>query len=498
MTARRKTFVGALLVAIAGISIGALPHLLGTSAYAENKTKLELAPGQLKAAEDLSAAFEYVAEVIKPSVVNISSVKHIKASKQLEREMPQDWPFGDLFGDEFRHRFMQPRMPKGGFEQEGMGSGVIVSADGYVLTNNHVVDGADEVTVTLPGGEQHKAKVVGTDPKSDLAVIKVNAKGLTPATLGDSDKARTGEWVVAVGHPFGLSHTITTGIVSAKGRANMGVADYEDFIQTDAAINPGNSGGPLVNLKGEVIGINTAIFSRTGGNMGIGFAIPSNMAKSIMQSLIEHGKVVRGWMGVGIQNLTEELAQSFGYKGTDGVLVGDVTPDSPAAKAGLKQGDIIVRFEGKDTRDMNHLRQAVAATSPGTKAKLEVFRDGETKDLTIAIGEQETGMAAVEGHESSEKGLGMTLKNLTPDMANELGLSQTKGVLVTEVEPFGVAGKAGIQQNDLILSVHGKPVENVGQFNKELKKHDLDKGVRLTVLTGKMQRFVFLKSEKSE
>jgi serine protease Do len=486
----RRGIGGVALAAIPVALLGFLPCLWSGSALAEDTPKPQITPEQLKAAEDLSAAFEYAAEVIKPSVVNISSVKHIKPSTQGRRLPPE---LREFFGDQF-FQFMEPQVPPKGLEQEGLGSGVIVSKDGDILTNNHVVADADEVMVTLPNGQQHKAKVIGTDPKSDLAVIRIKASDLTPAVLGDSDKVRVGEWVVAVGHPFGLSYTITTGIISAVGRANVGVADYEDFIQTDAAINPGNSGGPLVNIRGRVIGINTAIFSRSGGNMGIGFAIPSNMARTIMDSLIEHGKVVRGWLGVAIQNLTEDLSQSFGYKGTDGVLVGDVTPDSPAEKAGMKQGDIITSLNGKDTPNMNELREAVASIAPGKTVKIDVFRDGERKTLTVTIGEQEAGMASATGHEPAEKGLGMTLKNLTPDLADQLNLSQTKGVVVTEVEALGAAARAGIRLGDVIISVQGKPVQNVAQFNQEIRKHDVKKGVRLVVQTGQMTRFVFLRT----
>ncbi len=449
--------------------------------------------GAMKAAEDLSAAFEYVAESVKASVVNITSVKTIKPTMRRGQEVPDDLDLPDFFD-----RFLQPRIPKEGLKQQGFGAGVIVSADGHILTNNHVVADADEVTVTLTDKREYKAKVVGTDPKTDLAVVKIKAEDLVPAKLGDSDKVRVGEWVVAVGHPFGLNYTITTGIVSAKGRANRLVAEYEDFIQTDAAINPGNSGGPLVNLKGEVIGINTAIFSRSGGYMGIGFAIPSNMAKSVMESLIEHGKVVRGWLGVSIQNLDEAMAESFGFKGTKGVLIGDVTTDSPAEKAGLKQGDIILKYDGKEMNDANQLRQAVAATSPGTKVKTEIFRDGERETVNVTVGEQEASAAVIKGRESESEDLGMTVRSLTPEIAEQLGLKQSKGVVVTEVEPFGIAAKAGLRPGDVILAIQNAPVEKVSEFNQAIRKHDLKKGIRLTVLTEGMKRFVILKAKASE
>ena len=492
---KRKTLAGSFALT-ALLMMGVVVHLANRPAVAtEGRERIAPQPpvAQMKAAEDLSAVFEYVAETVKPSVVNITSVKTIKPMMRGGQEMPDEIPFPEFF-----ERFLRPDTPRGGFKQQGFGAGVIVSEDGHILTNNHVVADADEVTVTLTDKREYKAKIIGTDPKTDLAVVKIKADNLTPAKLGDSDKVRVGEWVVAVGHPFGLSYTITTGIVSAKGRANRAVAEYEDFIQTDAAINPGNSGGPLLNLKGEVIGINTAIFSRSGGYMGIGFAIPSNMAKSIMQSLMDHGKVVRGWLGVGIQNLDEAMAESFGFEGTHGVLVGDVTPDGPAEKAGFKQGDIIVKFDGKQTKDSNQLRQMVAATSPGTKVEVEVFREGRRETLDVTVGELESGLATIKGREAEDEDLGMTLRSVTPEIAEQLGLKQAKGVVVTKVEPFSAAARAGLRRGDVIVAVQSKPVDTLAEFNEALSRHDLKKGVRLTVFTEGMRRFVMLKNASSD
>ncbi len=471
------------------------PELAGRFAYAVESAKATATGERLRTAGDLATAFSDVAEAIRPSVVSISSIKKINASQRFQR-MPDELfnsPFRDFFGDDFFDRFFRFRTPQRGYVQKGLGTGVIVSDDGYILTNNHVVNDADEVAVKLSDDREFTARLVGTDPKSDLAVIKIDARDLHAAKLGDSDSLKIGEWVVAAGNPFGLAHTITTGIVSAKGRANVGVADYEDFIQTDAAINPGNSGGPLVNLRGEVVGINTAIFSRSGGYMGIGFAIPINMAKSIMNSLIKTGQVVRGWLGVAIQDLDRGLAESFGYDTTQGVLIGDVTKGGPAEKAGLKQGDIILRFNGKNVPDSHNLRSAVAATEPGSKVPVEVFRSGKRWTVTVEIGELETAMASAKGTESSVD-LGMTVKNLTPEAASELGYERTDGVLVTEVDPLGAAAKAGISVNDLIISVQGKPVTNVTEFRREMAGHDLKKGIRLVVQSGSIQRFVFLRS----
>ena len=450
------------------------------------------------AAEELSVAFANVADAIKPSVVSVSSVKEIKVSQQM-RQMPRfffESPSGDRSGEDFFKRFFQRQNPGEGYVQHGLGTGVIVSDDGYVLTNNHVVANADKVTVKLSDDRTFTAKVVGTDPKTDIAVLKVDASDLPPATLGDSDKIRVGEWVVAAGSPFGLTATITAGIVSAKGRAHVGIADYEDFIQTDAAINPGNSGGPLVNLHGEVIGINTAIASKNGGNMGVGFAIPIDMAKSIMQSLIDNGKVVRGWLGAGIQNLNEGLAKSFGYEGTDGVLVGEVMPEGPGAEAGLKAGDIITKFNGSKTLNMDKLRAKVASTKPGTTAQVEVFRNGKHQTLEVKIGDLGSQLASG-NHPSSDIDLGMTVRTLTPDIATRLGYDKDlHGVVVTNVEPLGVAARASIQVKDVIVSIQDQKVENVGDFRSLLNKYDVKDGVRLGVRTGTMQRFVFIQDSE--
>ncbi len=490
--ATRRFWVAASIVT--GVALASAGFLsLESKAHAKQTATPSIRPEQLKLAEDLSAAFEYVAQKVRPSVVSVSSIVKLQpmaGPQQAPSQEGEPW-FRHFFGDDFLKRFMPPNMPRGNLRREGRGSGVIVSEDGYILTNNHVVRGADQVNVTTSDHHNYKAKVVGTDPRSDLAVLKIRASGLVPAQLGDSDKVKPGEWVVAAGDPFGLTDTITSGIVSAKGRANVGVADYEDFIQTDAAINPGNSGGPLVDLRGEVIGINTAIASRNGGYMGVGFAIPSNMAQSIMHSLIKHGKVVRGWLGIAIQNLDEGLAKSFGYKGTEGVLVGDVTPNTPASKAGVKQGDIIVRYDGKTITDVQELRSAVAATTPDTRVGIEVFRNGKTESLTAQIGELKPSVAGVTAPESA-KDLGMTVKDITPAEAKQLGLEGTNGVLVESVEPFGPAAMAGVRVNDVILQVQGKPVTNVAQFHEVASKIDLKKGARLMVKTGSMQRFVFI------
>jgi serine protease Do len=452
------------------------------------------------AGDELTTAFRTVAKAMRPSVVSVSTIKHVRPSR-LDRGSPGARPqlpeqFREFFGDDFPlDRFQNsPNMPEG-FDQQGMGSGVIVTSDGYVLTNNHVVRGADEVSVTLSDRRTIPAKVVGTDPKTDVAVLKVEAQDLVPAALGNSDAAEVGEWVLAVGSPFGLDQTVTAGIISAKSR-QMSIADYEDFIQTDAAINPGNSGGPLVNLKGQIIGINTAIASRTGGNNGVGFAIPSNLASSIMDAIVKHGRVQRGRLGALIQDLNEDLAKSFNFDSTKGVLIGDVLDDSPAKKAGLKSGDIVVEFNGKPMVNANQLRMAVAATGPGTSSELTIVRDGKRQTVKITTDElsDETASARTSGAEESSADFGLTVQTLTPELAERLGYEQSQqGVVITDVNGTSIAARAGLRQGDLVLQVDGKPVRNIRDFREAMGKADTAKGVLLQVMRDGSRRFVFLK-----
>ncbi len=383
-----------LLVLVLGVGIGmgvtlTLPKVSSPAAYAIEKVEASVARTKLPEQDDLSAAFKHVARSLRPAVVSIRSVRKIRAENPgrpngAGAEIPEE--FRRFFDDGTLDKFFDRGVPQGGLQQQGMGTGVIVSADGYVLTNNHVVRGADEVEVILSTNRRLPAKIVGTDKATDVAVLKVAAKGLAPAQLGSSEIMEVGDWVLAIGSPFGLDQTVTAGIVSAKGRANVGITDYEDFIQTDAAINPGNSGGPLVNLQGEVIGINTAIASRSGGSTGVGFAIPSDMVRRVMESILENGRVDRGWLGVGIQDLNEALAQSFGLKSTRGALVGGVFPEGPAAKAGLKSGDVLLKVAGQEVRDANHLRHMVAGIEPKKKVRLEVFREKQSIEVEVTIG----------------------------------------------------------------------------------------------------------------
>jgi len=459
---------------------------------------------QLAVAADLSQAFNYVAEELKPSVVRIGSVIRAKpiADRRVQprgRQLPPGLPeeFRRFFDDDFGGLGIpNQQMPA----QQGLGSGVIVTSDGFILTNNHVVRGADEVTVTLMDNREFRAKIVGNDAKTDLAVLKIEAKDLTPARIGNSDDMKVGEWVLAVGCPFGLEQTVTAGIISARGRV-MGIIEggYEDFLQTDAAINPGNSGGPLVNLHGEVIGINSAIESRNGGNMGIGFAIPTNLARSVMDALIKDGKVVRGWLGASIQPLDEGLSESFGYKGKRGVLIGSVLPDSPAEKAGLKDGDIVSELNGRSVESVTQLRNGIAALAPKTKADLLVHRDGKAQHMHVTVGEL-SGQDAVavakhsEEAESSQE-FGVTVVPLTQKIAEEIGFSgDLNGVVVTEVEQASVAERAAIRPGDVIVNIGGKAIKNVGDYRSAVNQFDAKKGIRIQFVREGVRRFAFLRS----
>ncbi len=408
--------------------------------------------------------FIAVAKMARASVVNISS---IRGGDDPEQRSP--FPFFDdpffrrFFGDEFERRFQPPSERR----EQGLGSGVIVTADGYIITNNHVVEQADEIQVLLSDKRKLKAKVVGTDPKTDIAVVKIEADGLPTLPWGDSTTLQVGEMVMAVGNPFGLNQTVTLGIISAVGRANMGIVDYEDFIQTDAAINPGNSGGALVNLKGELIGINTAIFSRSGGYMGIGFAIPSKMVTNVLGQLIEHGKVTRGWLGVSIQEVTHDLAEQFDAPGTKGALVADVMDGSPAEKADLKRGDIITTYGGITVKDPTHLRTLVAETVPDTGVVVTVFRDGKPRELTIKIGALPKTLAGMkEGKPGTAEGdhalAGVTVESYVGERRGR----KEEGVRVTRVAPGSAAERAGLRPGDIVREVNRKPVKDLDDFER--------------------------------
>lgn len=456
-----------------------------------------------------SKAFAEVARKVSPSVVLIQVERESEAAQM----SPFGFPFGDgergPFGDELFRRFFgdrfpeMPRFNEPGRKQPGrqrsvvgQGSGFVFSFNhsgnkAYILTNNHVVEGNGKISVKFQDGREFEAKIKGIDPKSDIAVIEIEASGLPAVRLGNYAELEVGEWVVAIGNPFGLSHTLTVGVVSAKGRTSLGINDYEDFIQTDAAINPGNSGGPLVNLDGEVIGINTAIFSRSGGYMGIGFAIPINLAERIANQLIEKGEVVRGYLGIMIQPLTADLAKSFDLKSDKGILIAQVTKHSPAEKAGLKAGDVIISFQGRPVSDTGDFRNQVAMAQPGSTVAFEIVRDGKQRSVSVKIEKlADSKLAEQQVAQAGEK-LGMAVQTITADLAKQFGIKPGKGVVVTEVAPGSVAMMAGIGPGSVILEVNRKAVNTAAEFNQAVTSSANNK-VLLLVRDGEVSRYVVL------
>jgi Do/DeqQ family serine protease len=408
----------------------------------------------------MSNSLSEVAEVTRPSVVNISTTTIVSMKEH---------PLGQFFNDPFFRKFFgdnygAPGTPRK-FKQSALGSGVIISKDGYILTNYHVVKNAEEIKVILYDKREFTGKVIGDDPQTDIAVVKVNAEDLPAIKMGDSGKLKAGDIVLAIGNPFGLNQTVTMGIVSAVGRANVGISAFEDFIQTDAAINPGNSGGALVNTNGELVGINTAIFSTSGGYMGIGFAIPSDMANAVAQSILKYGKVIRGFLGVTIENLTPALAKSFGVKTEKGALVTDVVDNSPASRAGLMRGDIIVEFDGKPVEDTTTLRNMVANTAPGKTVKTTVIRNGKEETLALTIGEFQE-KKPVKKTEYNNALKGVEVQELTPDLRESLNIQAgTEGVLVVNVSEDSPA-YGFLMKNDVIEEVDHKPIKGVKDYGE--------------------------------
>ena len=431
-------------------------------------------------------AFSKIAESAMPAVVYISVEKNVNA----ERFIPKGLDVPEFFGDQLKKFNPKP------FRQQGQGSGFIISEDGYILSNHHVVGDADTINVKLHDGRELEGTLVGTDEKSEVAIIKVDAKKLPHLKLGDSDKLRIAEWVLAIGNPFGLTETVTAGIVSAKGRNNVGIADYENFIQTDAAINPGNSGGPLLNTQGEVIGINTAIYSRSGGYMGVGFAIPVNMVKRIKDQLIAHGKVTRGYLGIMIQDLTPELAKTLDVKDTTGIIVSDVMADSAASEAGIEDGDIIVKLNGESVKGVGTFRNNVASHSPGEKLKLNILRDGKAEVITANLKAlpDDSGAVAKAPATSVDK-IGITVESVDAEMAEQLGYKDEdiSGVLVTKVAPNSPAAEAGIRDGHLITRVGKATVASAKEYRKAVAELGDSKKIVMRVQSPNGARFVVIK-----
>jgi len=423
--------------------------------------------------------FSALADTVSPAVVHIRVEKTVKGGGPAFHQFNQD-PFGgnEQFKDFFGRNFGQQRQPE--FKQPGQGSGFIIDKSGYIVTNNHVVEGADTIKVILKDDKEYDAKIVGRDPVTDIALIKVEAKGNLPTVpLGSSDNLKVGEWVAAIGSPFGLEHTVTAGIVSAKGRV-IGSGPYDDFIQTDASINPGNSGGPLIDMQGEVVGINTMIIA---GGSGIGFAIPIDQAKDIIAQLKTGGEVTRGWLGVTIQDLKGDLSEYYGLKDKSGVLVASVVPGDPADRAGIQPKDIITEVDGKKVTTSRDLTNLAAGLGVGETARVTVLRDGRSKTLNVKVGKRPLTMAAVSENQQQEKEgkYGFEVTELTPEVAQRYNVKETAGVIVVKVDPNSKAQAAGIQQGDLIIEVNRKNVASVQDFKNLIDQHKEGDGINLLV-----------------
>ena len=475
----RLTLVGSAAAVMAmAIAFTQLAH--GKGGKTESKApppKVAVDTSPLKRDTKLTTSFAPIVKKVSPSVVNVfisSTPKNVSFNSPPMLDEPF---FRRFFGDDFSpgNRNGKMRVPK----QRGLGSGVVVTKDGYILTNNHVVDNADEIKVALSDGREFTAKVVGKDPKTDVAVLKIDAKDLPVAEFADSDSIEVGDLVLAVGNPFGVGQTVTMGMVSALGRGSLGL-DYEDFIQTDAAINPGNSGGALVDAEGRLIGLNTAILSRSGGNQGIGFAVPSNLARTVMESLIKDGRVVRGFLGVSIQDVTPALESEFHLKQSGGALVGEVTSKSPAEKAGIQSGDVIIEYNGKPVKDSRHLKLQVAQTAPGAKVQVKVIRDDSTKTLEVVPKElPRTEVASRDHSDQSNKSDaldGVTVDDLSSSTKHELKVPEhVKGVVVTNVDPNSPAYEAGLREGDVIQEINRKQVSSADQAVELSEKTKNDK-----------------------
>lgn len=440
----------------------------------------------------ISQAFKDASLRVSPSVVSIIAEQEVRVSGNFG--FPDD-AFRDFFGDEFFRRFFgTPERHPQRRTIRSLGSGVIVTEDGYIITNNHVVEKAEKLSVLIGGDNtRYDAELIGSDPPSDVAVIKIDAEGLKSASFGDSDNISVGQWVIAVGNPFQLMHTVTAGIISARGRSSVGLAEYEDFIQTDASINPGNSGGALSDLNGRVIGINTAIASPTGGNIGIGFAIPANMAREVVDQLISQGEVVRGYMGVWLQDITEELSEALDLESSKGALVSDIVDDGPAAQAGIQRGDVIVKYNGQNIENGTQLKNLVAQTDPGTSVKVVVIRNGEEKELTMKLGErqeeEENTREQSEREGASSQKIGLDVQTLSPNIAQQLGYENESGVVVTSVVSGGPAARAGLQRGDLIKEVDRKPVRTENDFEEAVR--NLEGGDVVALLVRRDQNTFF-------
>jgi serine protease Do len=479
----RSTFIMFLLAFLIGFFIVSVVEVLRSSFAPSGPGPDVQVASAVSTGETSRMPFSFadLAEKLKPSVVNIGTTKTVRGG--FRSPFGQGSPF--FGGDDFFERFFGD-VPQKEFKQRSLGSGFIISQDGYIFTNNHVVEQADKIIVKLSDGKEYEAKVIGKDAKTDIALIKIKPDTSLPVVeTGDSEKLRVGDWVIAIGNPFGLEQTVTAGIVSAKGRV-IGAGPYDNFIQTDASINPGNSGGPLFNMEGKVIGINTAIVAQ---GQGIGFAIPISMAKTILPDLKSKGKVTRGWLGVSVQDITEDIAKSMKLKDRNGALVADVFKGDPADKAGLKTGDVVVEISGKKVKDSHELLMQIAAFRVGEAVRVKILREGQERELNITIAERKDQVDTVAAIENGEA-FGMVVQEITPEIAKQLGLSQKQGIIVVEVQDGSVADEVGIQPQDIILQVNKTKVANLKEYAREMRKAAEKGGILLLIKRGKSTFFV--------
>ena len=485
----RKTFFMFLMAFLVAFFIVSLVEVLRSSLTTSGAPEIQTASAVTPLdAFKTPASFSDLAEKVKPAVVNISTTKTYKGRGGFGSPFGRS-PFGGPFGDDFFDRFFGD-IPQREFKQRSLGSGFIISNDGYIFTNNHVIEQADKILVKVSDNKEYEAKVIGTDAKTDIALIKIKPTNSLPVVeIGDSDKVKVGEWVMAIGNPFGLEQTVTAGIVSAKGRV-IGAGPYDNFIQTDASINPGNSGGPLFSMDGKVIGINTAIVAQ---GQGIGFAIPINMAKSILADLKTKGKVTRGWLGISVQDISEDIAKNLNYKSRNGALISDVFKGDPADAAGIKVGDIVIEINGKSIKDTHELLITVAAAHVGEKMAIKVVRDGKEMVFTVIVSERKDGKEIASTKGSSH--FGIVAEEISPELAKRLGIPRESGVIISEVENGSPADNVGLQQQDIIVQVNKVKITSMKEYTKEMGKALTKKNATLLIKRGKSTFFVGLRME---
>ncbi|MDX9745579.1 MAG: DegQ family serine endoprotease [Syntrophales bacterium] len=483
----RKTFFIFLLAFLIASFIVSAVEVIRSSFFRDPGPDIKTA-GAVSVADPSQAptSFADIVEKLKPAVVNISTTKTVRSAGRYRSPLRDQSPFDRYFGgDDFFERFFGD-IPQREFKQKSLGSGFIISHDGYIFTNNHVVEQSEKIRVKLSDGREYDARIIGKDAKTDIALIKIKPSDSLPVVeIGDSEKLRVGDWVLAIGNPFGLEQTVTAGIVSAKGRV-IGAGPYDNFIQTDASINPGNSGGPLFNLEGRVIGINTAIVAH---GQGIGFAIPIGMAKDMLPDLKAKGKVTRGWMGISVQDITEDMARSFKLRDINGAIVAEVFAEDPADRAGLRAGDVIVAVGDKAVKDTHELLMMIASFRVGDAVRVKVLRDGQEKWFRVIVGERKD-QPEVAMSPRGASDLGLSVQELTPELARYLGIRENRGIIVVDVEPGSPADNVGIQPQDIILQVNRVPVSTLGEYNREMAKKTSNTSILLQVKRGRTTFFV--------